>query len=138
MTPSLAFPFQGNWLDGHKNVTSSVRGTLKEDPMPHPRGSIPHSHPLLKPLPLPNGPPVTSRLVYVHAKHIPMSWLIRPLLPMDRGQLQEGRNLVVRLATETLPHHQRKRHWPPFTIVAIHTEETHVSHVRRKDQAGFY
>lgn len=36
-----------------------------------------HSH-------FPKAHTFASGLVYLHAKHIPMSWLTRPLLPIDR------------------------------------------------------
>lgn len=123
MTPSLVFPFQGNWLDGHKNVPGSVRGPsshTEEDP----------SHILI---------PFQNLSHFPRAHLLPQGWFIcmpniSPCLgsqnlffPMDRGQLQEGWSLVLRLATKSLPHHQRKRYWPPFTTVTIHTAETHVS-----------
>lgn len=75
----------------------------------------------------PKAHPLASDLVYLHAKHIPMSWLTRPLLPIDRRAAP--RKPEPPQPEKPYPT-KEKRHWPPFSILRSHMAGTHLTPAR--------
>lgn len=66
---------------------------------------------------------LASGWIYLHAKHIPMFWLIGPLLPIDRRAVP--RKAEPPLLSPIPP--KKKRYWPPFSILRSHPAGTHLS-----------